>query len=278
MILLSLVSNRPTVFMRLITLLTDFGIRDPYVAEMKGVILDVAPGVEVVDISHGVEPHNIAVGSFLLETSVISFPIGSIHVGVVDPGVGSERLPIVIECERGVLIGPDNGLLARASEKLGFRSAYKIQNPQFFATNLSSTFHGRDVFARTAGKIAAGHMPSDVGQRISSIIQLNSQKTIIANGRIVSSVLYIDVFGNVIVAVENEEVAQVKPRRDKVVKIKTGPKEVEGRFVSSYSDVALGEMAVLNGSQGFVEIAVREGNAASSLSVKLADRLELVFS
>ncbi len=264
--------------MRLITLLTDFGIRDPYVAQMKGVILDAAPGAEIVDISHQVERHDIAMGSFLLETSVAFFPIGTIHVGVVDPGVGSERLPIVIECERGVLVGPDNGLLAGASEKLGFRSAYKIENTLFFAKKLSSTFHGRDVFARTAGRIAAGHMSSDVGQRISSIVKLASQKTIVADGRIVCSVLYIDVFGNLIVAVRNEEIARLRASPGGVVKVKTRTKEGEGRFVSSYSDVALGEMAVLNGSQGFVEIAVREGSAASNLSVKLGDRLELVFS
>ena len=189
------------VFMRLITLLTDFGIRDPYVAQMKGVILDTVPGAEIVDISHQVERHDIATGSFLLETSVAFFPTGSIHVGVVDPGVGGERLPIVIECERGVLVGPDNGLLARASEKLGFRSAYKIENTQFFAAELSSTFHGRDVFARTAGKIAAGQMPSDAGQRISSIVKLSLQETTLADGRIVCSILYIDVFCNVIVSV-----------------------------------------------------------------------------
>ena len=278
MVLLSLVSNQPMVFMRLITLLTDFGIRDPYVAQMKGVILDTAPGAEIVDISHQVDRHDIATGSFLLETSVAFFPTGSIHVGVVDPGVGGGRLPIVIECERGVLVGPDNGLLARASERLGFRSAYKIENTQFLGAKLSSTFHGRDVFARTAGRIAAGDMPDDVGQRISRIVKLSFQETVIAGGRVVCSILYIDVFGNVIVAVENEEMARLKPSRGGVVKVKIGTKEHDGRFVTSYSDTERGEMVVLRGSQGFVEIAVREGSAARSLSVKPADRIELIFS
>ena len=264
--------------MLLITLLTDFGIRDAYVAQMKGVILEVDPEAKIVDISHQVEPRNIAMGSFLLETSVAFFPIGTIHVGVVDPGVGSERLPIVIECERGVLVGPDNGLLAGASEKLGFRSAYRIENTQFFRTKLSSTFHGRDVFARAAGRIAAGHLPSDVGRRISSIVKLSSQEAIIADGRIACSVLYIDSFGNIIAAVRNEEIARLRPSRRVLVKIRTRTKEQEGKFVTSYSDVSQGEMAILEGSQGFVEIAVREGSAASSLSVKIADRLELVFS
>jgi S-adenosylmethionine hydrolase len=266
------------VFMRLITLLTDFGIRDPYVAQMKGVILDTAPGADIVDISHQVERHDVAMGSFLLETSVAFFPTGTIHVGVVDPSVGGERLPIVIECERGILIGPNNGLLARASERLVFRSAYKIENAQFFEAKLSTTFHGRDVFARTAGRIAAGHMPSDAGERVSSIVKLSRQETTIADGRIVCSILYIDIFGNVIVSVENEEIARLKLSPGKVVRIKSGTKEHEGRFIRSYSDVERGEMGLLYGSQGFVEIAVREGSAARSLSVKPADRLELIFS
>lgn len=266
------------VLMRLITLLTDFGIRDPYVAQMKGVILDAAPGVEIVDISHQVDRHDIATGSFLLETSVAFFPEGSIHVGVVDPGVGSERTPIVIECERGVLVGPDNGLLARASEKLGFRSAFRIENERFLNAKVSSTFHGRDLFARAAGRMAAGDAPSDAGQRISSIVRLTSPETIIAGSRIVCSILYIDVFGNVIVAVENEKIAQLRPSPGGVVKVRTGRKEHKGRFVGSYSDVARGEMAVLRGSQGFLEIAVREGSAAQSLSLKPADRLELILS
>jgi S-adenosyl-L-methionine hydrolase (adenosine-forming) len=108
--------------MAVITLLSDFGLVDPYVAQMKAVILSIVPEAEIVDISHGVEKYNIASGSYLLETTLPFFPTGSIHVAVVDPGVGGPRLPIAIDCDHGTLIGPDNGLLARAADRLGFRA------------------------------------------------------------------------------------------------------------------------------------------------------------
>ena len=147
-----------------ITLLSDFGLSDPYVAQMKGVICSTASGAEIIDISHGVEKHNIGVGSYLLETTAPFFPDGSIHVAVVDPGVGGSRLPIAVVCERGVLVGPDNGLLARTAHKLGFQAAYRIQNSQFSRDRVSSTFHGRDVFVYTAAKIAQGREPSEIGR------------------------------------------------------------------------------------------------------------------
>ena len=140
--------------MSLITLLSDFGLTDPYVAEMKGVILTANPDQKIVDVSHGIERHNIAMGSFVLETALPYFPNGSIHVTVVDPGVGTERFPLVVLCERGILVGPDNGLLVRAAERLGFNAAYQIDSHRFEGEKVSSTFHGRDVFAKTAANLA----------------------------------------------------------------------------------------------------------------------------
>src|SRR5881398_1998989 len=140
---------------------------------MKGVIRSTASGAEIIDISHGVDKHNIGVGSYLLETTAPFFPDGSIHVAVVDPGVGGSRLPIAVVCERGVLVGPDNGLLARTAHKLGFQAAYRIQNSQFSRDRVSSTFHGRDVFVYTAAKIAQGREPSEVGAKLAAIVKLD---------------------------------------------------------------------------------------------------------
>src|SRR3989454_2749693 len=140
--------------MALITLLSDFGLIDPYVAEMKVVILSANANQKIVDVSHGIERHNIAMGSFVLETALPYFPQGSIHVAVVDPGVGTERLPLVMLCERGVLVGPDNGLLIRAAERLGLKAAYQIDSQCFKREKVSATFHGTDIFARTAAKSA----------------------------------------------------------------------------------------------------------------------------
>ena len=113
--------------MPIITLLSDFGTKDSYVAQMKGVILGLRPDCQIVDISHEVARQNVAMGSFLLETAVSYFPRGTVHVAVVDPGVGSERLPLVAECRHGILVGPDNGLLVRAGRRLGFVAAYRIE-------------------------------------------------------------------------------------------------------------------------------------------------------
>src|SRR5205809_7187155 len=137
-----------------ITLLSDFGLTDPYVAEMKGVILSTNPDLRIVDVSHGIERHNIAMGSFILETALPYFPQGSIHVAVVDPGVGTERLPPAVLCKLGVLVGPDNGLLVRAAERLGCKAAYQLDSRRSKGEKGSATFHGRAVFARRAANLA----------------------------------------------------------------------------------------------------------------------------
>ncbi len=191
-----------------ITLLSDFGLSDCYVAQMKGVIRSTASRADIIDISHGVEKHNIAVGSYLLETTAPFFPDGSIHIAVVDPGVGGPRLPIAVVCERGVLVGPDNGLLARTAQKLGFRVAYRIQNSRFSRDKVSSTFHGRDVFAYTAAKIAQGREPSEVGTKLAAIAKLDIPDASFSKNLITCIVLYIDSFGNVVTNISEANVEQ----------------------------------------------------------------------
>src|SRR5712664_1496750 len=146
--------------MRVVALLSDFGLRDGYVAQMKGTILDLCPSAVITDISHDVQRHNIPMGSFILETTAPYFPKDTIHVAVVDPGVGSARNAIVVECESALFVGPDNGLMARASENLGVKSIHKIRAEEFQRKDVSSTFHGRDVFAYAAGMIASGRRRS----------------------------------------------------------------------------------------------------------------------
>src|SRR2546427_2025833 len=192
--------------MRVVTLLSDFGLGDGYVAQMKGTILDLCPNAVITDISHDVERHNIPMGSFLLETTVPYFPKGTIHVAVVDPGVGSARKAIVIECNAGLLIGPDNGLMARASEKLGLKSIHEIREKEFQRTPVSSTFHGRDVFAYVAGLIASGRRAEEVGPRLSKLEKLNLSPPVLSGKKLVCQVLHVDVFGNVITDVGEEMV------------------------------------------------------------------------
>src|SRR6266446_10288918 len=208
--------------MRVVTLLSDFGLGDGYVAQMKGTILDLCPNAVITDICHDVERHNIPMGSFILETSAPYFPEDTIHVAVVDPGVGSARKAIVIECNAGLLIGPDNGLMARASEKLGLKSIYEIREKEFQRTSVSSTFHGRDVFAYAAGMIASGRRPEEVGPRVSKLETLDLSPPTLLGKKLICQILHVDVFGNVITDVGEKLVRNIPVTFGESVEILTG--------------------------------------------------------
>jgi S-adenosyl-L-methionine hydrolase (adenosine-forming) len=264
----------------LITLLSDFGLADPYVAQIKAVIRTTISDTEIIDISHEIEKHNITAGSFLLETTAPFFPTGSIHVGIVDPGVGGTRLPIVIACEKGVLIGPDNGLLHRASRKLGFQAAYRITNSKFNRNNVSSTFHGRDIFAFTAAQIAEGSDPKEVGPELDAVVSLNIPDPESTKNTVKCRVLYVDSFGNIITNIPESSLDKLGFRHGMHVKIiseETG-EQYDGLTTISYFDIPERRFGLLLGSQGFVEIALKEASAAAWLHSKPLDSLSIRFS
>jgi S-adenosylmethionine hydrolase len=263
--------------MRVVTLLSDFGLGDGYVAQMKGTILENCPDATVVDISHEIERHNIPMGSFILETSAPYFPKGTIHVAVVDPGVGSVRKAIVIQCNAGLLIGPDNGLMARASEKLGLKSIYEIREREFQRSPVSSTFHGRDIFAYAAGLIASGRKPKEVGPKVSKLEKLNLVPPKLSGKSLICHVLHVDNFGNVVTDVEERMAQRLPVKLGETVEIRSWTRKLQARYVRSYYEIDKGALALLLGSQGFLEIAVREGSARDKLDVKSLDHLELQF-
>src|SRR3989442_7627442 len=185
--------------MQLISLLTDFGLKDLYVAEMKLVLIRNCPDAVLVDITHQVERHNIVEGAFLLEMAVPFFPGRTVHLAVVDPGVGSARLPVVVECRRGhVLVGPDNGLLVRAAEPLGYKQAYRMENPRFLGRKVSPTFHGRDIFAVAAGKITFGVPPFEAGGEKQGVLDFSLPPLSPRDGRAGRSVVPNLLFGKMI--------------------------------------------------------------------------------
>ena len=266
--------------MTVITLLSDFGLADPYVAQMKAVIRSNSSEAEIIDISHEIEKHNIASGSYVLETSLPFFPKGSIHVAVVDPGVGGNRLPIAVACIQGVLIGPDNGLLARAADRLGFQTAYLVQNSQFIRERPSSTFHGRDIFAFTAAKISQGRRPSEVGPALSSISQLDFPDASFSKNRVTCRVLYVDSFGNVVTnisEVDSERFGFYEGVHVRIIQSR-GEDWHDGLVTKSYFDIPSRRFGLLRGSQGYLEIALKEASAAARLHVKPLDSLEIRFS
>ena len=262
--------------MRIVSLLSDFGLRDGYVAQMKGVILEKCPDANIIDISHQIEKHNISMGSFILETTVRYFPKGTVHVAVVDPEVGSERRAIMIECESGFLVGPDNGLLVRASEKLGLKSIRKIREKSLDKKPIANTFHGRDVFAQVAGLLLSGKMPDGIGDAVSRLERPNLVPARSAGNKLTCQVLHVDNFGNIITNVEEERFRKMGKVGTKIM-ISTGKAVSPARIVKSYYQLAPDIVGVLMGSQGYVEIALRERSASEELDLKPLDELELGF-
>jgi S-adenosylmethionine hydrolase len=264
--------------MATITLLSDFGLTDPYVAEMKGVILSANPELKIVDISHGIERHNIAMGSFILETALPYFPEGSIHVAVVDPSVGTKRLPLVIRCKVGILVGPDNGLLVRAAERLGFIGAYEIDSQSFKGEKVSATFQGRDAFARTAAKLADGLKPNMLGAEVKELVKLDIPTAGVSDGGVTCTVLHVDSFGNTILNLGEEKFLRLGLHEASHIVVETKHGQSSGSICRTYSDIPRDQLGIILGSQGYVEIAMRESSAAACLGLKPLDRVEIRFS
>jgi S-adenosyl-L-methionine hydrolase (adenosine-forming) len=237
----------------IVTLLTDFGLRDTYVGQLKGALLAVSPSTTLVDLTHGVTAQDVLGGAFQLWSAVEPFPAGTIHLAVVDPGVGSTRRPIALRSRRGdVFVGPDNGLLVPAVERLGgLASAVELTNRAFWRQPPSSTFHGRDVFGPVAGHLAAGVALEHLGRATD---RLERPFGLPAPAGHHGEVVHIDTYGNL---VTNLPEAGLSPRFNVRV----------GGFVvpraTHYASVAPGALLALVGSAGLLEISARDASAAA---------------
>lgn len=260
----------PCLVPPIITLTTDFGLRDAYVGVMRGVILGIEPRARVVDISHAVEPQNILAASFLLLSAYPYFPHDAIHVAVVDPGVGTARKPIAVRTPHGTFVGPDNGLFAPVLRRQGKTEedglldsaieAVELVNPAYRLPETSSTFHGRDIFAPAAAYLSRGVPLSELGRSLASI-QFNSFPEPTGDSRhLVGEIVYIDHFGN---AVSNISAAQVPAG----AVICVGSREI-GHLAENYQAAPI--TAVI-GSTGLVEIAARNASAQAELHLHVGD-------
>jgi S-adenosylmethionine hydrolase len=241
----------------LITLTTDFGLSDPFVGIMKGVIATRAPGIPVVDVSHGVPPQDVLAGALVLRHAVEWFPRGSVHVAVVDPGVGSARRPLAVEIDVGVLVGPDNGVLALAfADRL--RRAVVLTEERFFLPARSHTFHGRDVFAPVAAALVMGTDLDALGPRVDDPVRIALPAVRRDGDRLHGEVIYVDHFGNLVTNVT-----------DAALPGRTGPVSIAGvtlpRVEVAYAAVEPGEPVAVVNSWGLLEIAVRDGSARDTL-------------
>jgi S-adenosyl-L-methionine hydrolase (adenosine-forming) len=245
----------------IITLLSDFGTRDAYVGIMKGVILKIAPAVRLVDLTHGVPPQDVVTGALLLRSAVRYFSSETIHVAVVDPGVGSARDPLVVVTESGILVGPDNGLLHPAASAMGRREVRRIEREELFVQPLSRTFHGRDVFAPAAAHLALGMGPEDLGPLLAELQPLELPEPRVGAGEVAGEVIHVDHFGNLVTSISSAVLAEIGTS-ETVVVVGTGH---EVPLVGSYADVAPGAPLAVVGSWDQVEVAVRNGSAAREL-------------
>jgi S-adenosyl-L-methionine hydrolase (adenosine-forming) len=246
----------------IITLLTDFGTDDAFVGIMKGVVLGINRQARLVDLSHAVPPQQLLAGSLLLRSAVGYFADGTVHVAVVDPGVGSERRALVIETERAWLIGPDNGILSLAARFLGVRDIHQIANCELLRQPVSQTFHGRDVFAPVAAHVSRGISLETVGPSVEAVAEIDVPRPRRLDGGVNGEVIYVDHFGNLVTNIDAECVASF-PARPLSVSIQgtliAGP-------VPAYTSVTEGTPLSIVGSWGMLEIAVRGGNAAARLA------------
>ena len=263
--------------MKTITFTSDFGINSNYPAQMKAVVLSIAPDALLIDITHNISKHNIIGGAYVLQTTVPYFPDGSVHLCVVDPGVGSKRRGIIIVTKTQILVGPDNGLLTPVAKKLAPFQVYEIKNRNFMLKKISDTFQGRDIFAPVAAHILNGVLFEEVGPMIHDYIDLNLEETELTDKYVSGRVLYIDDFGNIISNI-SKHMLQKYLEIGKKVKIYIGKNRKEIPFVKTYSDVKKGAFLIANSSSGYLEISANQIKASDILKVKLGEKIKIKFS
>jgi hypothetical protein len=259
------------VSQRIISLLTDFGSRDAFVGVMKGVMLGINPSVTLVDLSHEVPPQDILAGALILQSAVAFFPPGTIHVAVVDPGVGSNRRAILVETPRAFFVGPDNGLLSLAAPTDAVTRLIHLTNEAYFLALRSQTFHGRDVFAPVAAHLSRGIPPERFGNAISDMKRLTLPSVEYRANSLTGNVIYIDHFGNVITNITD---ADARLFSTDTLLVSIGGMQIRG-IQSSYAAVEVGAPLAIINSWGLMEIAVRNGSAAQRLAIHLGHPVHL---
>ncbi|MDL1968212.1 MAG: SAM-dependent chlorinase/fluorinase [Deltaproteobacteria bacterium] len=245
--------------MSIITLLTDFGLNDEYVGTMKGVIFSVNPSAVLVDITHNIDPHDIIQAAFTIKASYKFFPKGTVHVVIVDPGVGGSRAIIALETAGHIFIAPDNGILTLLVEENNIAEIIRVDNKKFFLEPVSLTFHGRDIFAPVSAHISSGIKIDNIGTPINKtdLVKLSIPKPGISDkGELVGTIVSIDRFGNLITNIDSNCLENFcRPNAGKKPEIRINNNKISG-LSESYENSALNSPLVIIGSRGYLEIAV----------------------
>ena len=257
----------------IITLTTDFGLADIYVGVMKGVILSVNPACTIVDITHAIEPQDIAAASLALELAYPYFPRGAIHVAVVDPGVGGARRPLVVVTDRCLFVGPDNGIFSFALAGPGLKAVYELTAAEFFLPDTSTTFHGRDIFSPAAAHLSKGVSPERMGRSIDDPVLLPLPvPAMIGADMLEGRIVHIDRFGNLITNVSRDMLRSFI--REARIRAECKGADITV-FLPSYAFAKEGELFCLIGSSCRLEISLKSGSAAASLGASRDDSVVL---
>jgi len=256
----------------IITLTTDFGYQDHYVSAMKAVILNIQPSIRFVDVSHDIPAQDIMAGAWILKNSAFLYPKGTIHLAVIDPGVGTARKPIILQLNDHFFVGPDNGLFSLLCES-GEVEAYEITNSEFMRKTVSVTFHGRDIFAPAAAHLAKGASLDEFGPRLDDINRYRWATPISDKEGIQGWVVHIDTFGNLITNIPKDMLTQNTSHE---LRIYAGTSILHS-IVTTYASVAEGEAAAYIGSSDMLEISVNKGNAGELLNIRKGAPVSVVF-
>lgn len=259
----------------IISLLTDFGEKDHYVASMKGVILNINPQCILVDITHEVRPHDIQEGAFILANTYSYFPKGTIHLSVVDPEVGGMRKPVLLVTQNYFFVGPDNGLFTFIAQREKVKQVVVLTHKKYFLPRISMTFHGRDIFAPVAAYLSLGIKPNAFGYKTSALKKLRYQKPIIKEGKLLGEIFHIDTFGNLVSNIDEEKLFRFIKGRPFVIRI---GRTIVHSLKKGYWEGKKSEKIALIGSGGFLEISINEGNAQKVLKLKKGDPIQIIIS
>jgi len=257
----------------LITLTTDFGVQDHYVGVMKAVMLSTAPGVTMIDISHEIPPQDIMAGAWVVKNSALLFPPRSVHLVVVDPGVGTPRKPIAIQIEDQFFVGPDNGIFSLIADQHEHH-AVELTDPQFWRPAPSNTFHGRDIFAPVAAHLANGTDINKLGEPLKGLETYRWAVPISDKDGVQGWIIHIDHFGNLVTNIPTEMIYEAG--RDAQIKIYVG-NTILDKIVDTFGEVTEGEPAAYIGSAGMLEIAINKGNAHKMLGVEKGAQISIVI-
>jgi S-adenosyl-L-methionine hydrolase (adenosine-forming) len=261
----------------IITLTTDFGLNDHFIGTMKGVILNIVPEAEVVDINHAVQAFDVLDGALTIAQSYSYFPVGTVHVVVVDPGVGTARRPILVSTERYRFVAPDNGVLSLVYNREERLKVYHITMQHYFLQPVSNTFHARDIFAPVAAWAAKGVEIDKFGDMISDFVRFNAPKPKSVDEQTIRGViLKVDRFGNLITNITPQDIPALFSQEPPAFKILIGQREVT-ELHSNYAEGAPNEVFGILGSMGYLEIAANRAAAAQLVGVGKGTEVNVVI-